>query len=367
MSSVDTQPLIELAQALVNQDNAQILVPAQEESTGFWFGGGNITLGPDGSHYIVGRYRNYGDSRTGVGAGERGLELAIFRADSHEGPFEKVVSWSKSDLLVDGVPVVSIEGSSLHFPPEGGVELFVSTENDSAYPPDLKEFQKAGTGVWTIKHLTANTVEELKSASVVPLIDSQDPAHLHVKDPTSFTLPDGSTGLIYCNHPFAWSSSNSSLAIRTPGGASFEHVTHEWLTRGPVWDIAVTRITDRMPIPAVGKWADKPAASLYFYCGAESLRQMDDSPAAVKRPRGWSCEEIGGLALGQEAEFPKLERLSINSSLFTSPHGTGCSRYVATLVTPEGIFATWQQSQPNLSQPLVGHFLPIAEVESILG
>ena len=48
------------------------------------------------------------------------------------------------------------------------------------------------------------------------------------------------------------------------------------------------------------------------------------------------------------------------------PHGTGCSRYVATVVTEDGIFANWQQSQPDLSQPLVGHFLSMEKVTEIL-
>ena len=49
--------------------------------TGFWFGGGNMVQDHDGTLWLVGRYRNHGDSRTGLGAGERGLELALFRSD----------------------------------------------------------------------------------------------------------------------------------------------------------------------------------------------------------------------------------------------------------------------------------------------
>jgi hypothetical protein len=36
------------------------------------------------------------------------------------------------------------------------------------------------------------------------------------------------------------------------------------------------------------------------------------------------------------------------------------------LVTQEGILATWEQGREDGSQPLVGHFLPMEEVESIL-
>ena len=60
--------LTTLASELVNQENARILVEPQDRSTGYWFGGGNVILDRDGSILICGRYRNYGDSRTGVGA-----------------------------------------------------------------------------------------------------------------------------------------------------------------------------------------------------------------------------------------------------------------------------------------------------------
>ena len=362
-----SEKLVRLSKALVNQEKASVLVPPQENSTGFWFGGGNIVEAPDGSILVIGRYRNFGDSRTGVGAGQRGLELAIFRAESVVGPFEKILSWSKADLNCGEKEVVSIEGSALLFGEDGTVELFVSTEKDISYPESVASFQKPGTGVWTIDVLKANTLEGLKSAAIEEVFVGRDQAHLHVKDPTAVRLPNGDSAVIYCNHPFAWSSSNTSLAIRKYGSSEFEHVTDEWLARGPVWDIAVTRVTDRMPVPKVGDFAKRSATSLYFYCGAEGLRQLDDNPAAVKRPRGWSCEEIGGVAFGVNDDFPKIERLSVDEAFFTSPHGTGCSRYVSTLVREDGIFATWQQSQTDLSQPLVGHFLPMGEVERILG
>ncbi len=358
--------LIQLSLELIDQRQAKILVPPQKASTGFWFGGGKVVQAPDGSLLIVGRYRNFGDSRTGVGAGERGLELAIFRAESVAAPWEKVLSWSKADLQCGDKEVVSIEGASLLLT-DDGVELYVSTEKKIAYPEDLADFQKGGTGVWSIDLLSAPELLSLKGAEVKELIVGTEPAHLHVKDPTATTLPNGDTGLIYCNHPYTWSSSNTSLAVRKAGSSTFEHVTHEMLSRGPVWDIAVTRVTDQMPVPKVGRFADLPDMSLYAYCGAESLRQVDDNPQAVKRPRGWSCEEIGGMAFGLNEDFPKIERLSIDRPFFTSPYGTGCSRYVSTVVLDEGIFATWQQSQDDLSQPLVGHFLPMAKVESILG
>ena len=138
------------------------------------------------------------------------------------------------------------------------------------------------------------------------------------------------------------------------------------LERGATWDVACARVTDRLAVPQVGLLAGLPPLSLYFYDGAECLRSLNENAKAVSRPRGYSCEELGGLAWGWDAEFPKMQRLSLDFPLFTSPHGTGCSRYVSTLKTHDGIMATWQQSQPDRSQPLVGNFLYSAAVESQL-
>ena len=179
-------------------------------------------------------------------------------------------------------------------------------------------------------------------------------------------LENGITGLIFCNHPHTWSSSSTGVAVRKPGSKNFKVLTEEVLPRGPVWDVAATRVTEKMTVPRVGVLADQPPLSLYFYDGAECLRQLDESPSAVKRPRGWSCEEIGGVAWSYDGDFPQMDRLTVNAPLFVSPHGTGCSRYISTLVTEDGIFAAWQQSQDDLSQPLVGHFLPMHRVHEIL-
>ncbi len=62
-----------------------------------------------------------------------------------------------------------------------------------------------------------------------------------------------------------------------------------------------------------------------------------------------------------------MTRLSRLLPLFVSPHGTGCSRYIETLATSDGIHAIWQQSQPDGSQPLVANFLPRARIEELLG
>jgi hypothetical protein len=366
LTEIQKEKLTTLASELVNQEKARILVEPQARETGYWFGGGNVIRDRDGSVLICGRYRNYGDSRTGVGAGERGLELAVFRAPSVHAEFEKVLSFSKADLAHDGMDVVSIEGVALHLT-DDGIELFISTEKDAKYPERIIDFQKPGAGVWSIDRIEADSVANLTPNDIEEIVPfgSDDPGRLHCKDPWIFDLPNGDLVLGYCTHPFTWSSSGTAAYLRRAGSTNYEKITDDMLRRGPVWDIAAARVTERLAIPKVGVFADAPDLSLYFYDSCESLRQLDENPTAASRPRGWSCEEIGGIAAGKDSDLSQIESLSIESPLFVSPHGTGCSRYIATLVTDDGIFAIWQQSQPDLSQPLVGHFLPMDRVNEI--
>ncbi|MFV1995402.1 MAG: exo-alpha-sialidase [Verrucomicrobiales bacterium] len=362
------QKLVALSRALVDQDKARVLVEPQDRSSGYWFGGGNVVRDRDGSILLCGRYRNFGDSRTGVGAGERGLELAIFRAPTVAAPFEKIKSFTKADLSRDGREVVSIEGVALHCLPEGGIELFISTEKNAAYPQRLADFQKPGTGVWSIDRIHADSVDALLPDNIEEVVPSgwEAPERLHCKDPVVTDLPNGDLALIYCTHPFSWSSSGTAAMVRRAGSEKWEKVSDDMLRRGPVWDIAAARVTDRLPVPRVGAFAELPPLSIYCYDSCECLRQLDENPAAVARPRGWSCEEIGGIAAGMDSEFPAIESLTVEEPIFLSPHGTGCSRYVATLITGDGIFAAWQQSQTDFCQPLVGHFLPMDRVWEIL-
>ena len=87
---------------------------------------------------------------------------------------------------------------------------------------------------------------------------------------------------------------------------------------------------------------------------------------AKNRPRGYSCEEIGGAFFGWDHDFPNMERLSRLEPLFLSPFGTGASRYVETLTTDSGIYALWEQGQEDGSQPLVGNQLSMDEIEHLL-
>ena len=361
----DEQALINLAKAMVDQRAAKVLVPPQENADGFWFGSGNLIEPEPGRFLLCGRYRNHGDSRTGTAAGTRGLEFAIFEATSSEGPFTKIRSFTKQDLSQADAPVVSIEGGKLFAGP-GGLELFVSTEKGINYPNGLESFQKPGTGVWSIDRMSAADVDGLYPATLTEAQSSREGATLHVKDPVVFEAPSGGTALLFCSHPFSWASSNTGLAVRLAGGGSFELQTHGMIRRGAAWDVACTRVTDRLPVPCVGRFASMSPLSLYFYDGAECLRSLDENASAARRPRGYSCEELGGLAWGWDAAFPRIEPLSVEFPLFISPHGTGCSRYVSTLATGGGIMASWQQSQPDRSQPLVGNFASSETVAGLL-
>ena len=371
--------LRELGLRLLDQRAARVIVPPQGEGSGYWFGGGNLLQEPGGDLLLCGRYRNPGDARTGVGSGERGLEFAVFRASDPGGEFEKIVSFSKTDLSSEDAPVVSIEGGCLLPAPlrngaeSGALELYVSTEKGVPYPKSLIHFQKPGAGVWSIDRLTAPSGDpaELSGLAHEPVLASSTGGSLHLKDPVAFRDAGGNTQLLFCSHPFTWASSNTGLATReagSSGAGDFELVTSdEVLPRGPSWDVACSRVTERLALPRAGILADLPPASLYFYDGAECLRPLEQNSKAARRPRGYSCEELGGLAWGFDEEFPKMHRLSADFPLFLSPHATGCSRYVSALFIADGsLVAAWQQADEAGSQPLVSHRLPAEEVARIL-
>ena len=354
LTSEFEQKLVRFAEALIDQQSARVIVEPQERASGFWFGGGNMIESPGGELIFVGRYRNRGDSRTGVAAGTRGLELAIFQSTNRGQSFEKVALWSKADLDLGERTVLSIEGSALRWT-ESGVELFVSTEKDHVgYPDEFAPFLKPGTGVWTIDRLSAPSVAELQNASPEAFLECRDPAFIHVKDPFVYDET-----VLFCSHPFCWSSSNTGFV--NPG----EEPVFDFFPRGPAWDVAMTRGTCVIDVPLVGAFSQRDV-SLMFYDGGESVRDLDAHAHSVSRPRGYSCEELGGLAYLIDGDLSQLERLSKYAPLFVSPHGTGCSRYVDVLETKEGFFATWQQSQPDSSQPLVMNFLPRDQAVSLL-
>jgi hypothetical protein len=364
--------LTNLAIALIDQKRARLIVPSQQPSTGFWFGGGNIIENSNGDLHAVGRYRNHGDSRTGVAAGERGLELAIFTSTDGGEKWEKSVSFSKPDLNIGDRTVLSIEGSALRRT-KSGYELYVSTEKDGiGYPEGYDGYLKPGTGVWTIERLAAESLEGLKQASLETVAECSDLRWLHIKDPFLYERAGGTLNLLFCSHPFSWSSSNTGFRAASADSASsvsqtpnFGETEYDFFPRGTTWDVAMTRGTCVLDVPKVGAFADVDA-SLFFYDGGESLRDLDEHSTAIKRPRGYSCEELGGVAYIQNGSFNGIERLSKYLPQFVSPYGTGCSRYVDVVSTKTGLIATWQQSQDDLSQPLVMNVLTHHEVADIL-
>jgi hypothetical protein len=355
-----------LGLALVDQKKARRIVEPHADRSGYWFGGGNLCLAADGSLLLVGRYRNAGDSTYGLSKGERGAELAVFESRDRGAAFHKVLSFSKADLAVDGREVLSIEGAALSAGPTG-FELFVSTEKAGVeYPAGLESYRKPGTGVWSIDRLAAPTLDGLAARTPEPLDLKCDPGNLHIKDPGLFRAGDGSVLLFFCSHPFSWSSSNSGYAIRPAGSACFGEAVHEFFARGNCWDVAAARMTDVLTLPGE-LFGRGEAVNLVFYDGAECLRQLPESPNAVRRPRGFSCEELGGLAWFSGGDFPRPRRISLNQPLFVSPWGTGCCRYIHACPAPEGIYAVWQQGQASGAQPLVMNFLAWDEVRRIVG
>lgn len=359
----ELQKITHLGHRLVDQNRAEIVVPPKKSEPGFWFGSGNLIEHTDGTLYICGRYRNYGDSRTGLHAGERGVELALFRSQDGGETFEKVAAYSKDELSHHGHEVVSIEGSALRLVP-GGVELYVSTEKKGySYPAGLESFQKRGTGKWTIDRIDGSSPEALDLSSIRTVLESEDPRFLHVKDPVVVNHGD-TPHLAFCTHPFNWASSNSGVARITADGLAEPDYT--FFPRGFTWDVGISRLTGVTTIPRVGAFATREDIALVFYDGGESMRDLDEHKEAVSRPRGYSCEELGGFAVCSRADLRDIERVSVNLPQFISPEGTGSSRYIQAFETSQGLIALWQQSQADGSQPLVAHRLSWAEVEEIL-
>lgn len=353
------------ANALVDQKKARVIVPAQEDSTGFWYGGGNMVEDRDGSLYVTGRYRNFGDSRTGTGAGVRGLELAIFKSEDKGDNWSKVKSFSKKDLNIGDWEVLSIEGTALNFT-EDGVELFISTEKlNRPFVDGFSEFHKPGTGSWTIELMKADKIENLSAENYKTVLQSRDPRWFNVKDPFLGKNSAGDLIVGYCTHPFNWSSSNTGYVTRKKGSEDFSEQNNTFLPRGFCWDVGITRGTALMKVPSVGVF-ETSDVSLMFYDGGEAMRSYEQHANAVIRPRGHSCEELGGVACIEDGKLESAEKMSVALPSFVSPWGTGCSRYVDVLETEDGFYTTWQQSQKNSSQPLVMTFISRDEAEEIL-
>ena len=196
-------------------------------------------------------------------------------------------------------------------------------------------------------------------AKIETVLETKDPRVLHIKDPFVY-----GNKLLFCTHPFSWSSSNTGYAVCNPNG-EVDAPVFDFFPRGMTWDVAMTRGTAVIDVPRVGAFSELNA-SLVFYDGGESLRNMDEHATAVKRPRGYSCEELGGVAYIADGDLNNIHRLSRELPMFISPHGTGCSRYVDVMAGHDGLYATWQQSQADLSQPLVLNHVSSERVAALL-
>jgi hypothetical protein len=128
----------------------------------------------------------------------------------------------------------------------------------------------------------------------------------------------------------------------------------------------MARATSFLDIKGMGRFGDDSTTTLVFYDSAECLRNHEEHANAKSRPRGYSCEELGGCGYFEDDEMKEFKRLSLLFPLFVSPKGTGSSRYVDVLECEEGFYAVWQQSQDDLSQPLVMNFLSRDRAEKLL-
>lgn len=343
------QRLRSFAHDLVNPETARVAIAADKPGKGYWFGGGNMAQGPDGRLYLTGRYRSSGDSRTGLDLGDRGRELAVFGSSDNGGTWTKALAFDKASVSPDGKEALSIEGSAIRFT-KAGVELYVSSEKRVPYPEPVEAYEKPGTGVWTIERLAAPQVEALRGAKPVTIVSSTNPATLQIKDPFLAEKADGSLYLFFCHHSFNWSSSNTGYVEIGADGKAAGQPAFDCYPRGPAWDVAIMRGTCVLPLPE----SLAPAGTgLVFYDGGECLRNLDEHARATKRPRGYSCEELGGLGYYVDGDPTRFNRISEIFPEFVSPDGTGCLRYVDVLATDDAYIATWQQSMPDGSQPLM--------------
>ena len=281
------QKLTAFTQALVNQEKARIIVPARRQEAGFWFGGGKLIAGGEGVLYLSGRYRNSGDSRTGLDLGERGAELAVFRSADAGKTFTKIKAFLKNDLDVGGWEVVSIEGSALRMDERGDAELFVSSEKKNrAFPSGLENYHKPGTGSWTIERMTGRGIEGLDPKTLVTILKSDDPRWFNCKDPFLFDTKDGSLGLGFCTHPFNWASSNSAFAILDgKRGEAVARIDFDYFPRGFCWDVGITRATCFLKLPRLGAFKDEEV-TLVFYDGGEAMRGIPPARTRGKETAG---------------------------------------------------------------------------------
>ena len=126
------------------------------------------------------------------------------------------------------------------------------------------------------------SVESLDISTIKTVISTQDANTLHIKDPVATRIKNDQTELIYCNHPFSWSSSNTGLALAVNNESSFTKISDSILPRGNSWDVACSRITEILPNPQIGSFINSPPLSFYFYDGQNAYVHSIKIPKQLK-------------------------------------------------------------------------------------
>lgn len=364
MEQLQIERISKIASLLVDQKKSRVVVSPKKKASGYWFGAGNIIeVGND--LILCGRYRNAGDSRTGLNLGERGLEWSMFRSSDRGNTWEKIISRDKESLSQNGEKVISIEGSSL-LKTDSGYTLFISTEKEKQYPEGFESFKKKGTGVWSIDTISSLTLEGLATAPVKPFLISTTAEHLHIKDPAIYSLDSGELVMLFSHHPYNWASSNTGMISFNNLKADLEHINWNFLPRGNTWDVAISRGTALWNIPRCGVFQESEPFSLIMYDGGECMLPLDSHSEENNINKGYSCEELGGLALYSGSPLIYKDRISLHTPMFISHSGTGCSRYVSLLQTKDGIYCSWQQSGQLGEQSLVLNFVTNEQILTIL-
>jgi hypothetical protein len=98
---------------------------------------------------------------------------------------------------------------------------------------------------------------------------------IHIKDPSVSSGPRGETVLIFCHHPYCWSCSSAGIVIRSDDNGEWGAPRFDVFRHGYTWDVAISRLTCRLPLPKIGVLADMEPLSLWFYDGGECLTDDD--------------------------------------------------------------------------------------------
>ena len=391
--------LVELSKEFVNQQKCKVIVAPNEDLTGFWFGAGNIVEVNEEVEgikqqtlYLSGRYRNFGDSRKGLELGQRGISVALFSSTDKGTTWKLAKEWNKHELSQHlSQKILSIEGNCLYFNESTKKwEFYISSEKEKEYPQEISEYRKPGTGIWSIDVIQSDTssILTLNPSSIREVISTSSEDILHVKDPFVYSYFRSSdqkriTKMIFCTHPFNWSSSNCALAVRENEEDVFNyHIENDqFVGRGKCWDVSVCRITSKFDVPPLlihqiksqinqQEKLDKEDEekeekySFYYYDGAECVRELEQNKVGIIRSRGHSCEELGGLFI--QKNDGELKRISLKFPMFISPFGSGCCRYISSYALSEGVITIWQQSQNSFAQSLVATYYSFDDLISFI-